>query len=519
MVASIFMNQPFLRGGSGSSPAPIPANYEMIGFGDSRTENGFAISNTTSGLSQITSTISHMVWLEILSGLKLRISTSPNFAISASNTYQGSALPRQNSSGVVTTGDYWRSNHAVNFSGNKGAEYFETHPAGIGVFLYGTNDTAVSDPQYLTTSRTNVTTMLDRAPSKVWIILNELPKGIQDNGTVGTGSVSANFKSFSDWLLTLDYASGHANARANCIVVDTFAALVDPATGTNYSNLRGTSWDGLHYAPGGAKLAAQTVINRLSAIWPSWGTLPVLATFPTTNGLISLGAAQPFIMSNPIFTPGTNGTVSGTWGSAPSAANVPQGWVVTVLSNGSGITCVADKTETDDEGYPVLKLTLSGTLGANLSSQVQVYQLLGGASLTSAWTNNWLTISDKLRGVGKCKVDAGAQYLSGVGLALIMQSPTVNKYQTSAAARGPTVINATAPAFIDAYADSAWRPYQTQLMDFQDPGKVALGQNITAQSDISQIQLRWEIDFRNLTASTQNISAVIRFSRSGAIRV
>lgn len=509
------MNAPV--SGSGGVSAPIPANYDFIVFGDSRFENGFNILNNASGLAQSTSTIGMQAWLEIDSGYKLRLAQSPNFSISASNTYQGSAMPRQNAVGAVTTGDYWRSLASGATSDNKGAEFFETHPAGIGVLLYGTNDQAVSDPGYNTTSRTNITTILDRAPSKVWVVCSELPKGIKDDGTSGGQTVTANFKAFSDWLKTLSFDSGHANARANVIVADTFAALVDPATGTNYNNLRGILWDGLHWSPGGARAGAAAILSKLQSVW-NWAGISPRITLPTTadNGLAAIANAQPFITSNADMVPGTNGGVAGTWTTPPSAANIPQGWTITT-AQATTLTCVADKTEVDDEGYPVLKLTIGGTLAAGpVTNTIWVYQT---APIASLFSGSLMTISDKLRAVGKCKVSPGAQYLQGVSLACFLQTTTVAKYQTNKTATGPTVINATSPAFIDAFANDAWMRYQTQLMDLQDPGKVALSETIASSAEISNLWLRWEIDFRNLTASGQTVSAVVRISRSGIQRV
>ena len=116
------------------------------------------------------------------------------------------------------------------------------------------------------------------------------------------------------------------------------------------------------------------------------------------------------------------------------------------------------------------------------------------------------------------RVEAGAQYFSGASLSLIVQSPTTNKFLTSFTGRGGSVINMSAPAFLDCY-DGSWLDYCTEVLDFQDPGKVALGQNMTAQSDISQIQVRADLDFRNLTAAAQSVSTTVRLSRVGAMRV
>ncbi len=496
--------------------APLPANYSFLIYGDSRTDDGKTTSNGTSGLIQGTASLGYAAWLELLSGYKLRIGRNANFAVPASTTYQGAALPRQNANSVVTPGDAWRSNGAVNFSDNKGADFANAHEAGIGVLLYGTNDQIVSDAGYLAASRTNILAILNAAPAKLWIVCNELPKGVNDNGTLGGQTVTANFKAYSDWLLTLDHASGHANARANVIVVDTWGEFVDPASGALYRNKQGYLRDGLHCTGFGAKRIAAKIIERLSAIWPGWGALPAQISLPTANGLATLGAAQPSIMSNSIFTPGTAGSVLGTWGTPPLAANIPQGWTLFLSGAGTGISCVVEKgVETDPEGFPVFKLVVSGTLAANVSCTIQVYQL---ASLATLFANGWLTINDKLRGVGRIKVEGGAQYFSGASLSLIVQSPTTTKYLTGFTGRGGSVINMSAPAFLDCY-DGAWLSYCTEVLDFQDSGKVAIGQNMAAPSDISQIQVRADLDFRNLTAATQTVAATIRLSRIGAMRV
>lgn len=496
--------------------APIPTNFSFLIYGDSRTDDGKTTANGTSGLVQGTNALGYAPWLEMLSGYRLRIARNANFAVPASTTYQGAAIPRQNANGVVTPGDAWRSNGAVNFSDNKGADFANAHEAGIGVLLYGTNDQIVSDAGYLVASRSNILAILNAAPAKVWVVCNELPKGVNDNGTLGGQTVSANFKAFSDWLLTLDHASGHANARANVIAVDTWGEFVDPASGTLYRNKRGYLRDGLHCTGFGAQRIAAKIIERLSTVWPAWAALPAQIALPTTSGLASLGAAQPSIMSNSIFTPGTAGSVLGTWGTAPLAANVPQGWTVFMSGSGTGISCVVEKgVETDPEGYPVFKLTVAGTLAASASCTIQIYQL---ASLATLFSNNWLTINDKLRGVARMKVEGGAQYFSGASLSLIVQSPTTAKYLTGFTGRGGSVINMSAPAFLDCY-DGTWLPYCTEVLDFQDPGKAALGQNMAVQSDISQIQIRADLDFRNLTAATQNVAATVRLSRMGAMRV
>lgn len=503
----------------GGPSAPVLANKMSLHYGDSRTDDGMTSANTGTGLARTMASIGYISWLVLLSGGRIVPGRFANFSVPASTTYHGAAIPRQGFTGVVQPGDSWRSSSATLYTSNKGADFAELHEAGMVFNLYGTNDGAVSDAGYadVGASRANQLTILGNAPSKTHIMLNELPKGINDDGSSAGYNVSANFKSYSDWLLTLDYASGSPNARSNVIAVDTFGEFVDPATGTLYRNKRGYLRDGLHLTGYGGKRIAAKIIERLRQVYPDFDSWPVQHPLPTSNdnGLTSLGDAQPFVNSNADMRPGTNGSVLGTWGGAPAAANIMQGWTITPSNaNASGITCVADKTLTTPGGMGSQRLTFSGTLGAGLATQIQFQQILSTATL---FANGWLTINDMLRAVGLGRVAAGSQYFAGLALAVQMQSGTVNKYQTIACNRGGG-FNMGAPAYLDAY-EGEWLTYCTEVLDMQDPGKVALGQNITAQGDISQIILRWEIDFRNLSGTTQNIGAVVDLAQTGLKRV
>lgn len=504
-----------LRNGSGPT-APTPTNYEFLVWGDSRTENGASSLNNTNGLQSGTSNLSYISFLEMLSNQRLRFGQNGFFGISASTTYQAAQSPRLTASNTVVAGDYWRT---VAGASNKDAQNAEAHPAGIGIYLHGTNDQIVSDAGYLTTSRTNVLYVLNNAPSKVWIILNELPKGIRDNGTFAGQTVTANFKAFSDWLNTLDYASGHANARANVIVVDTWGEFYDETSGTLYRNKAGYSHDGLHLTPYGSRRIAQKIIDRLMSVWPGFAALPSKAVLPTANGFAGMANTAPFLNTNAILTPGTNGAVLGTWGAPPTAATIPQGWTIFISGAGAGVTCVVDKTSfTDPDGFPATRITIGGTLAANATCQVQFYQLINSATLTTLSGQGLFSVNDALRGVARVRTDAGAQCLSSASLSLIMQAITpFTRSQTYYSNRGNTVVNSSAPANRDTW-DGEWLTMNTARLEIQDPGKVALGQAISAIIEVSQLQLRVDIDFRNLTAASRSVSGVFYVSRTGIYR-
>jgi hypothetical protein len=255
----------------------------------------------------------------------------------------------------------------------------------------------------------------------------------------------------------------------------------------------------------------------LASIWPQWSSLPSQAILPTANGLSDLAATQPFVHSNPIFTPGTNGSIIGTWGGAPSAANVPQGWTLAALGTAGGITCVAEKgVETDPDGYPVFKLTFSGTLAAGSTATIQLYQQLGSTALTTALSAGRIANDDKLRTVAKVMVDEGSQLLNGVSADCYVQSASASRYQTALA---NAAVTAGTGVFLNGYSDacagSPWDILMTELVDLQDPNLVALNQNMdTLTSAIARLTMT----FRNPGGSTAPVSAVIRFSRAGMIR-
>lgn len=509
------------RGGGGAPApsAPVPANYDVLFFGDSRTSDGIgSATSLTNGYAPLTQNLGVAGWIGALSGNRLRVGRYANFGIPASTTTQGAAVPRLDAVNVASAGRWDRPGSSSDFAGNKGAPDAAAHQAGIAVLLYGTNDgSGIS-----TTTESNLVTIMNGIGSgKVIILLNELPRGVDFLGAVtNEASNPAERYALSRELLKYDYASGDAKARANVIVVNAYDAFLDGASGTNYYPIRGVYRDGLHVTPYGGRLLTQTIIDRLAAVWPGWAALPEQVTLPTVNGLSDPAATQPFVHSNPILTPGTNGQSLGTWAVAPAAASIPQGWAVNALSGASGLTGVATKgVDTDPDGYPAFKLEITGTLGANSGSTIQVYQALQSTALSSALSAGRLSINDKLRGVANIKVAAGSQYLVGVGMDVIAQDSTANRTQTvrsNAGTTGGPGLGTALNSYLDAYAASDWTRIQTELIDLQDPNLVAIGQNVAA---LSALTGRVQLVFRNNSGSTQNVSATVWISRAGVWRV
>lgn len=499
------------------SDVPIPANYEFTGYGDSRTEDGIgSTASQTNGYNFGSNNIGYLSWLPTLSGNKLRLGRYPNFGIASSTLAQGAANPRLDATGVASTGRWDRPNGSSNYASNKGYIDAKNHSAGIVAILYGTNWPSGTYQDQLAYTET---IMNGIGTGKVILLLNEQPRGISYDGTVqNAASNPAERYTFSRELLKYDFASGDAKARSNVIVINSYDEFLDVSSGTNYYNKQGYLRDGLHDTPYGSKRKAQIIVDRLSAIWPGWASLPAQVTLPTANGLSVPANTQPFIHTNPILTPGTNGAVLGTWGGAPAAANVPQGWTVNALNGGSGLTAVCDKTGTDPDGYPTLQITISGTLAANTTATVQAYQTLASAALSTAISAGLVSINDKFRGLARVQVAAGSAYLAGVGYKIFVQDTTASRSINTKANAGSTGSAGNNGTSLNAYLDAGgtdWQTLVTELIDCQDANLVAQSQNIAA---FSQIQGIVEILFRNNTASTQNVSATVKISRAGVWR-
>lgn len=491
-------------------PAPVPANFDVIFFGDSRVENGITPNVTTTGYEAALTNIGVAAHIGAMSGNRLRVGKFPNFGISGGTSMQAAFDPRQASSGSVTTGQWWRGSPTDSSgSSNKSISDAVAHSAGIVCLLLGTNDGPTNWPS---ASRTAMTTIINglTAGGKVVVLLNETPRGINAAGAAQNATASpAALKDYSDWLLKWDYASGDALSNPRVIVVNSWAEFIDSGSGSNYYNKQGYLHDGLHFTPFGAKQLAETIVDRLSTVWV-WAARPRRISLPTANSLSTITDSAPFINSNPIFTPGTNGTVSGTWGSAPSASDIAQGWIASGSGTLSGINATAQKgVETDPDGYPVQRINVTGGSLANLATATVILQqnITNISALTSA---GMLSLTSKLRAMMRVKIDAGSNLLSSVNISTTVLADTTAKNLVARTMRTASFLPINNGSFD--MGDGEWRDYMTELLDIAEPNMTASPGN---PSSISSISLVLNLRFDNRTGSTATPSATVRFARTG----
>lgn len=504
--------------------APVPANYDVTFFGDSRSAYGFDPTLDANGYIARLQPIGVAGWIGPVSSNKIRVGRNANFGENGNTSSQMVTSPRQNGSGTTDAATWYRKNssaagNAADISGSlpgqKSLAAAAAHSAGIVAVLAGTNDATGT---FATTSQANILTMIAALSGKVVILYNELPRGVDKAGVAGfTVTNAVERKTFSDWIKTLDYASGHANAKTNVIVIDSWAEFVDAASGTSYLNKVGYHWDGIHPSQYGARRLAQITVNRLSSIWGAWAGLPSQIAKPTANGLTTAGAQQPYVNTNPIFTPGTNGTVAGTWGVAPAAANVAQGWEVVATANATGLTGVATKTGTDPDGNAVQGLTVTGTVGANLIAQIEIRQrLINQAAVDAEVSAGRLSFTDKVRAFGRIFVPSGTSGIYFPSLELFIQEATGTKRLTA------RVHSAQRSLFRDVDGldnGGAWYDFVTEVLDMAEPNMTATPGNVTT---VSGITIKWNLYLGSDTvASTQtiNTNGELKFSLTGFVRV
>lgn len=496
--------------------APTPSNYDIVFFGDSRTENGFAPNVATGGYGANLHNVGVAAQIGPMSGHKLRVGKFANFGIGGGTAIQAAFDPRQAASGSVTTGTWWRGTVAnsptSSGSDNKSISNAVAHSAGIVVLLLGTNDGPTNWPA---ATRTAMTTIINglTAGGKVVVLLNETPRGINTAGTLQSNLTTPNaalFKDYSDWLKKWDYNSGDALSNSKVIVVDTWADFYDSASGTSYYNKQGYLHDGLHFTPFGAKRAAQLIDARLTLILGTAYTgAAARITLPTANGFTAITDTAPYLNSNPILTPGTDGTVSGTWGTPPTAATVAQGWTVTGSGTISGLDLVCEKgVDTDPGGFPVQKLTVTGGSLADLGTATVTLQqnVSNIAALTSA---GMMSLASKLRAMARVKIDAGSNLLSSVSVSMTVFADTTAKNLTARSMRTTSFLPLN--AVVD-MGDGQWYDYLTELLDIAEPNMTASPGNPTS---ISSIVFTVNMQFDNRTGSTATPSATVRVARPG----
>jgi hypothetical protein len=337
-------------------------------------------------------------------------------------------------------------------------------------------------------------TLLDGiGSSKVILLYNDLFK-----------STDASFterEEFAEWLLTFDYASGHANARSNVIAIDSYSVShTDHVARADFYR----DDPPLHFNPFGAKFLAELLHARLIEVYgDTYTNLPPQVVLPADDDTI-------FIHTNPNMNPGGNGTVIGTWGTPPSNTTVPSGWQISPGSNAGGITGVLDKTLTDGDGNPQTELVLSGTLGAGLATTIQLLQ--------AAQVADRLTLNDVLRAVARVEVEAGSECLHNVSLRVFVTADTATKNRASTSISGDTT---TAEMVL---ANGTWDAafsglLATQIIDLQDPNMDVANDGPGLPSSLGSTQVILQIQFANKGAETANIAATVRLSQCGLYQV
>jgi hypothetical protein len=337
-----------------------PFNNDAIFYGDSRTNQGGSSSGTLgsgTGVTQTTSATTVDGWINDFTQNRIRVYGNMNYGITGETLEQFVAIPR-----AVAT---------------KGMDYAAASPAAIVVLLGGTNDgsTALGVGG---TGRTALQTLINyltnpaagaplyNGQPKTLIIENEWPRGINKTG----GSQNAftgvsTFEAYATWVKTFDYASGDVNANPHVVVVDTFhdSTILDVSSGTNYLNLRGLLYDGLHPMPPMGKAAAQVIANKVNTLLPAVTNLAL----PTS------GTVSSYLNPNPMLS-GTSGTVSGM---TLASGTIPSN---TTVSGPAGLS-VAASTEVCPTGATALVLHVTGTIAA--TSTVRVLQTkTGGTGVT-----------------------------------------------------------------------------------------------------------------------------------------
>lgn len=348
-----------IRGAPSLAALIDPYNAEFVGYGDSRTAaSGILASLTGSGM---------LSWIARFVGnsIKLPDTGQVNYGIGGQSVETAMTIPRPGNAAL-------------------GLDQLAAAPQAIVVMLNGTNSVDIgpggtaraamtSAIDYLTnpssTAYPGYAGLLYQGKPKTLVILNELPRGINETGAVQ--NTYAGLSVWADWISKFSYDSGDALANPHVVVVNTYydTRLLDVSSGATHNNKRGTLYDGLHNNNAGASLASQVVGDRLRQI-PFFQTDRGYAVLPTA------GTVGNFLNANPMNTTGTIGpntvTTSGT---------VPDGLVI-LGSNTSSIVF-------SDDSYPGGKIA---TITASAYDQLE---------FRFPFTNGSFTVGDKVQMVAK----------------------------------------------------------------------------------------------------------------------
>lgn len=366
--------------------------------------------DTAAGWTVFNNAESHVSWLPLLSGSRVRLPYTWDFGVSAqtlSNMFTSLTSRTPAAGGLAVS-----------------VQDAALNPANIVVVLAGTN-TATLDA----TAQNLLLSALDywsnpancyNNEAKTIILCNELPRGRDWTGTLANPhSVQAGLYAWSRWLLTLDYRVP-TTGMARVIAVNTYDAFADYTTipdatagrpvgkpafgGGSTANANtflpntGLLADGLHFASTGSHLAAQTIVDEaLAAICTAAGfTDDVTARLPTS--------ATGWVNDNPMMT-GTTGSWTGSANYVESGA-LPDGWTIGV--SGAAGTINIDATAITNG----IRFTLSWSGVGNSQPLFSFYQQMTSAA---ALVRNFAA-GDRGMVYGKVKVAAGSSRLNGAGL-------------------------------------------------------------------------------------------------------
>jgi len=509
---------------SGAASIAAPTNWDMTAFGDSLTENGTSGILNANGYQAISSNYGWAGWIEQGTQGRVRLGRYPNFGCSTSTTTQMAANPRLDGvNGTTPAGVWYRPASSTGFVSNKGYTDVAAHPAGIAMFQMGIND---QNSSYAATSRTNTLTILSGSGSKLKVLFTIFPTGV-NTPTGGTSTLKKGFatdemRAFADWQKTLDFASGHANARSDTIVIDLWSEFLDAAGSSTGSWKNNAQYlrDGLHWTAYACKRASELLHARLIAVYGATYTgLASQIVLPTGNptggvGGGGTGNGNLFVHSNPLMLDGT-GTgqvITGSSGATfPAATALPQGISLSASGTGGGITILADKTITNAAGFRGVRLTISGTLADASVWTLSCYQAVAVAGQ--------LTATKKIRGVANVKVAAGSQQLAGVALRQTVQcTESATRTQVATAfAGGAGGTNDRAGYLFNVANGDAAGDYvlQTQMNDLADPFMDTANGGPGVMGTIGSTGIYLDMRFDNQTGASQTVSAVIDVFQMG----
>lgn len=488
-----------------------PTNTDMVFFGDSRFAYPQATSVSSTGVSIQKNASGQQCWLPALSNQKLREGRWGGFGISSTTSTQWLTNPRVAANGSVVQGNAWRGSGTSNL----GTDDVAAHPAGIVYLMDPTNDTGTAAE-----SQANMLTLIQRfrAAGKVVLLSNGTPRGIANDGSLQGGtSLDPVRIAIKDYLNSLDCQSGSPNAIPGVYVIDTYSAFIDPASAAvgGFRNRRGLLYDGVHDSIAGAMVRAQAVVDRLSTTaW--YQALPSRVTMPTADGLTTAYAQQPYLNSNPIMTPGTNGAIGGGSQGTINAAGICQGWVVT--GGNAALNIAASKGSTNENGDYYQELYITGTLSADSSVYFE-NNVSGQATIDAMVAAGKLSMTDRLYQTGDWWVEPGAQGLAGMSLGLVATcaagpSPTALSNQSVTVFGWPGSSNSWANASgLDTQA-GRWNRAQGDYLDLAEPMIQVATPGTPAATSYSLFRHRWTL---NLSAGT--VAVRVRIGPNGIYRV